>query len=85
MFLWLNLAQLLSYPLVELLEVLVSLLDLKHAALQVGAELDPLCLQPTHQLVGPTPTCRDQLFLPRDDNKGIRNVLSWHYVLQGSS
>lgn len=85
MFLWLILVQLLSYLLVELLEVLVSLLDLIHAALQVGVELDPLCLQPTHQLVGPAPTSCSQLFLSRDKNKCIRNVLFMHRVLQVSS
>lgn len=82
MFLRLILVQLLSYLLVELLEVLVSLLDLIHAALQVRVELDPLCLQPTHQLVGPTPTSCSQLFLSRDKNKCIRNVLFLHHVLQ---
>lgn len=79
------LVQLLSYLLVELLEVLVPLLDLIHAALQVGVELDPLCLQPTHQLLGPTPTSCNQLFLSCDENKCIRNVLFLHHVLRVSS
>lgn len=83
--LWLILVQLLSYLLVELLEVLVSLLDLIHAALQVGVELDPLCLQPGHQLLGPTPTSCSQLFLSRDKNKCIRNVLFLQQVSQVSS
>lgn len=40
-----------SYLGADLLHVLVSLLDFVHAALQVCVELDPLGLQPTHQLV----------------------------------
>lgn len=52
-----------SYLSADLLQVLVSLLDLIHAALQVCVELNPLCLQPTHHLVHSTPTCQDKRFL----------------------
>lgn len=82
--LWLILVRLLPYLLVELLEVLVPLLDLVHAALQVGVELDPLRLQPTHQLLGPAPASCDQLFLSRDKSKRIRPVLFLPRVLQVS-
>lgn len=40
-----------SYLCVELLEVLVSLLNLIHTALQISVKLPPLCIQTTHHLL----------------------------------
>lgn len=45
------------------MEVVVSLLDLVHAALQVSVELHPLRLQTNQHLVRPTLTCQDDCFL----------------------
>lgn len=66
---WLILGQRLAYLLVELL-------DLTHAALQVRVELDPLCLQPTQQLISPPPTSWDQHFLPHKQTGHKHSVLS---------
>lgn len=54
------------------MEVVVSLLDLVHAALQVSVELHPLRLQTTHHLVRPTLTCQDDCFL---SNKRKKNTM----------
>lgn len=59
---------------VDLLEELVSLLDLIHAALQVAMEPVPLGLQSTHRLVRFSPTCRDKRFLSNGREK-IMEVL----------
>ena len=52
-----------SYLAAELVEVVVSLLDLVHAALQVSVELHPLHLQTTHRLLRSTLTRQDDWFL----------------------
>lgn len=63
---------------VDLLEELVSLLDLIHAALQVAMEPVPLGLQSTHRLVRFSLTCRDERFLSngREKNYEMRRKSS---------
>lgn len=61
-----------SYLGAELMEVVVSLLDLVHAALQVSVQLHPLRLQTTPRLVRPTLTCQDDCFL---SNKRKKNAM----------
>lgn len=66
---------------VDLLEELISLLDLIHAALQVAMEPVPLSLQSTHCLVRFSPTCRDECFLSNGREKKLWNeskVLTKH-------
>lgn len=49
---------------VELLEVLVSLLELVHAALQISVKLPPLCIQLPHRLL--QLSLSDRLLLQED-------------------